>query len=361
MLILFVILIISYLLGSIRIKGVSFGPSMIMLVSLVFGHFGYRVSDQIKNLGLLLFVCPLGITAGPAFLNNFRRNARIYIINGFLIVFSAALLTFVLIKRTGLDPALALGLFTGSLTSTPGLAAASEVSQSPLTVAGYGISYPFGVIGVTLFCQLLARKEQTVQDVRQTEQRNNGQQYYLIDRSGILNFSITIVLGILIGMIRIPLPHGLSFSFGNAGGTLIAGLIMGSLRHIGDLSLAIDDHVLGVIKDLGLSFFLLGSGLEAGSQIVAILRQHGFILLFYGALITLLPMLLSYFITLKISRLGRLEALGSISGGMTSTPALAALSRHDSGNHAVSAYIATYPIALIGVVILTQVIYLLSI
>ncbi|MBQ6559386.1 MAG: hypothetical protein IJL85_00990 [Erysipelotrichaceae bacterium] len=361
MLILFIILIISYLLGNIKIKGVSFGPSMIMLVSLIFGHFGYRISDQIKSLGLLLFVCPLGITAGPAFLHNFKRNARIYIINGFVIVFSAALLTLLLIKKTGLDPALALGLFTGSLTSTPGLAAASEVSQSPLTVAGYGISYPFGVIGVTLFCQLFARKDRSVSEIRKTENAKNDQKYYLIDRSGILNFSITIVFGILIGMIRIPLPHGLSFSFGNAGGTLIAGLIMGSVRHIGGLSLAIDDHVLGVIKDLGLSFFLLGSGLEAGSEIVSILQQHGIILLFYGALITLLPMLVSYFITMKLSRLGLLEALGSISGGMTSTPALAALSQHDSGNRAVSAYIATYPIALISVVILTQIIYLLSI
>ncbi len=361
MLILFVILIISYLLGNIKIKGVSFGPSMIMLVSLIFGHLGYRISDQIKNLGLLLFVCPLGITAGPAFLHDFRRNARIYMINGFLIVFSAALLTFVLIKNTDLNPALALGLFTGSLTSTPGLAAASEVSQSPLTVAGYGISYPFGVIGVTLFCQLLARKDQTAKETYRPEKKSNQQQYYLIDRSGILNFSITIVLGILIGMIRIPLPHGLSFSFGNAGGTLIAGLIMGSIRHIGVFSLSIDEHILGVIKDLGLSFFLLGSGLEAGNEIVPILHQHGVILLFYGAVITLVPMLISCFITLKLSGLSLLEALGSISGGMTSTPALAALSQHDSGNRAISAYIATYPIALISVVILTQIIYLLSI
>ena len=360
MLILFLILIISYILGNIKIKGVSFGPSMIMLVSLIFGHFGYRISDQIKNLGLLLFVCPLGITAGPAFLHNFRKNARIYIINGFLIVMIAALLTVFLIKRTGLDPALALGLFTGSLTSTPGLAAAAEVTGSTLTVAGYGISYPFGVIGVTLFCQLLARKGQTVREYKKPEKQFNEEQYYHIDRSGILNFSITIVLGILIGMIRIPLPHGLSFSFGNAGGTLLAGLLVGSIRHIGDYSLTIDDHVLGVIKDLGLSFFLLGSGLEAGSEMVSILKEHGFILLVYGALITLLPMLISSFITVKLCRLTMLDALGSISGGMTSTPALAALSQHDQGNAAVSAYIATYPIALISVVILTQMIYLFA-
>ena len=360
MLVLFLILIISYILGNIKIKGVSFGPSMIMLVSLIFGHFGFRVSEQIKNLGLLLFVCPLGITAGPAFLNNFKKHAKVYIINGLLIVSSAALLTVLLIKRFSLDPALALGIFTGSLTSTPGLAAAVETSGSPLTTAGYGISYPGGVIFATLFCQLLAKKDPQTAQEQQIPKKNATQQYFMIDRSGILNFSITIVLGILIGMIKIPLPHGLSFSFGNAGGTLISGLLIGSIRHIGGLSLTIDEHVLGVIKDLGLSFFLLGSGLEAGNEIVAIIEEHGFILLLYGALVTLLPMLISFVITRKAFKMPLLDALGSISGGMTSTPALAALAQHDQNNTAVSSYIATYPIALITVVILTQMIYLFA-
>ena len=54
---------------------------------------------------------------------------------------------------------LAIGIFAGSLTSTPALAAATEAlkdSGAGISI-GYGIAYPFGVIGVVLFVQLLPR------------------------------------------------------------------------------------------------------------------------------------------------------------------------------------------------------------
>jgi len=50
---------------------------------------------------------------------------------------------------------LAIGLVAGALTSTPGLASAQETTQSALTSTGYGLAYPFGVIGVILFLKLL--------------------------------------------------------------------------------------------------------------------------------------------------------------------------------------------------------------
>jgi putative transport protein len=51
----------------------------------------------------------------------------------------------------------AIGLLTGSLTSTPGLAAAIETTQSSMASIGYGIAYPFGVIGVILFVRLFPK------------------------------------------------------------------------------------------------------------------------------------------------------------------------------------------------------------
>ena len=40
---------------------------------------------------------------------------------------------------------------SGALTSTPGLAAAIEASGISMASVGYGIAYPFGVVGVVLF------------------------------------------------------------------------------------------------------------------------------------------------------------------------------------------------------------------
>ena len=52
-----------------------------------------------------------------------------------------------------------MGLLTGALTSTPGLAAAQEAAGglADLATTGYAIAYPFGVIGVVLFVQLVPR------------------------------------------------------------------------------------------------------------------------------------------------------------------------------------------------------------
>jgi putative transport protein len=70
-----------------------------------------------------------------------------------------ALTTLGLAALLHLDPALAAGLFTGALTSTPGLAVALDVlgEQGRIATIGYGVAYPFGVAGVVLFIQLLPR------------------------------------------------------------------------------------------------------------------------------------------------------------------------------------------------------------
>jgi putative transport protein len=55
----------------------------------------------------------------------------------------------------GIDKNIAIGLLTGALTSTPGLAAAIDYTNSPLASIGYGVAYPFGVIGVIVFVRLM--------------------------------------------------------------------------------------------------------------------------------------------------------------------------------------------------------------
>lgn len=57
----------------------------------------------------------------------------------------------------GLPTALSIGIMTGALTSTPGLAAALEATGDSIASVGYGIAYPFGVLAVVLFVQLLPK------------------------------------------------------------------------------------------------------------------------------------------------------------------------------------------------------------
>lgn len=357
MLIIFLIFVISYIIGNIKINGISFGSSAIILISLIFGHYGFEISPDIRNLGLLLFVCSVGLSCGPTFINHFRKNAKSYIFNGLFTIAFAALVTILIIKLFSIDIHIALGLFTGALTSTPGFAIASELSKSNITTAAYGISYPFGVVGVTLFCQIMSKKTNKNTNSSIKDKYIN-KKIKVFDSSGLLNFSITMFIGILLGMIKIPLLGGYSFSFGNSGGPLIAGIIIGSIGKIGSYDLSVKDEVLGVLKNFGLSLFLLGSGLQAGKDIVSIINEYGIMLFFLGAIITLSSLLFSYFLTSKVFKLSLINSLGSVCGAMTSTPALGSLSSNIEDESVLSSYAATYPISLISVILFSQILYI---
>lgn len=154
---LFVILLFGSVLGKASIKGISMGSSGILLVAMVFGHFGYQVSGTVQQLGLSLFIVAVGLQAGPRFFRMMRTRGVIFGILGLLIVLIAAVVTVIVSKLFHFSPALSIGLMTGALTSTPGLAAAIQATNDPLASVGYGIAYPFGVLAVVLFVQLLPR------------------------------------------------------------------------------------------------------------------------------------------------------------------------------------------------------------
>ena len=108
------------------------------------------------------------------------------------------------------------------------------------------------------------------------------------------------------------------------------------------------------MREFGLALFLLGAGVSAGSGFVEILKEHGAMLFVYGAIITLVPMLIGYLFAAKVLKLSVFNSLGSICGGMTSTPALGTLIGVTGTDDVASAYAATYPIALVCVVLACQ-------
>lgn len=157
LLLLFLILFLGSLLGGIKVRGLSLGSAGVLLVAMVFGHFGYEVSPIAQNLGLSLFIVSVGLQAGPRFFRMIRSKGIIFGMISVIVIFSASLTTVIVSKIFDISPALGVGLFTGGLTSTPGLAAALQATQDPLASVGYGIAYPFGVLAVVLFVQIVPR------------------------------------------------------------------------------------------------------------------------------------------------------------------------------------------------------------
>ena len=387
----FLIAFLGYALGKIEIKGVGLGAAGVFLMALVFGHFGAgnnswfhqiglvtideakmkSAMKLVQDIGLLCFVTSVGFIAGPKFFSNLKRNAKSYAFIGFCVIGSAALVTAIIIMCTPINAAMGVGILSGALTTTPGFAAAqdallsyenSEALINEVTV-GHAIGYPFGVVGVVLFVQIVpiilradlkVEQQKLVASSDQSGERVLPANLLKLDPMGLAPFALAICLGIILGKVSIPLPGGASFSLGNTGGALLMGLILGHFGHLGKISMELSADFLKSFREFGLIMFLIGAGVPGGNGFVEIIKEQGFILFVYGAIMTLVPMILGYLIARYVVKLCMLNNLGSLTGGMTSTPALGALINAAKTDDVAAAYASTYPVALVMVVLASQ-------
>jgi putative transport protein len=89
------------------------------------------------------------------------------------------------------------------------------------------------------------------------------------------------------------------------------------------------------------------------------IQSNGFNLLLIGLIITLLPMILATFFGLYVFKINFLSLLGTLAGGMTSTPGLSAVDSMTDSNAPSIAYATVYPFAMVILIICAQVIGIL--
>jgi putative transport protein len=370
----------GYVLGRITIKGISLGTAGVFIVALVYGCVFYKqLSDEINtdfvgnalkivdNLGLILFVTAVGFIAGPNFFGNFKKNFKSYVLLAVIIIFSGGLACAgcIAVGRNFTDltteefTAMLTGILSGALTSTPGFSAAKDAVGSDhlqsIVSVGYAIAYIFGVIGVVLFVQIIpkltkADMEKEREMLAPTSKKNTKEKkmFTLIemDSFGIMPFALAAVIGIVIGSFKFG-----NFSLSTTGGCLLVSLIFGHFGRIGKFSIMPKDSTLKVFRELGLMFFLIGAGVAGGAKFVQYFDAVYFL---YGIILTTVPMVIGYLFAKYVLKLSLLNNLGSITGGMTSTPALGTLISTAGTENVASAYAATYPVALISVVLVSQ-------
>jgi putative transport protein len=176
-----------------------------------------------------------------------------------------------------------------------------------------------------------------------------------IDGHGFAAFALAAIIGTFVGMIKIPLTaEGLSgtcFSLTTTGGCLLTSLIFGHFAHIGPVNVTPKDSTLKIFKEMGLILFLVGAGVAGGAEFVALFKFSYFV---YGIFMTVVPMIIGYLFARYVLKLSLLNNLGSLTGAMTSTPALGTLIGVAKTDDVAAAYAATYPIALIAVVLVSQ-------
>ena len=167
-----------------------------------------------------------------------------------------------------------------------------------------------------------------------------------VDEFGFMALGLAIVLGIFIGGINYK-----NFSLTTTGGCLLVSLVLGHFGRIGKISLMPKEHTLKIMRELGLMLFLIGAGVAGGASFVQYFKAVYFI---YGIIMTLVPMVIGYIFAKFVLKMPLLNNLGSITGGMTSTPALGTLIHVAGTEEVASAYAATYPIALVAIVLVSQ-------
>ena len=383
MLCLFGVIAVGYLLGRITIKGISLGTAGVFIVALVFGCVFYKdlssalmlgeqtfVKDALKiveNVGLMFFVTAVGFIAGPGFVANFKKNFKSYVLLGLVIIVGGTLTCIgcIFIGRnfTDLDndslTAMMAGIFSGALTSTPAFSAAKDAVAEGLdsvVSTGYGIAYLFGVIGVVLFVQLMpkilkadvAAERQKITLAETGKKKEYKGKLMDMDDFGLMPLALAVLIGVVVGSLKFG-----NFSLTTTGGCLLSGLIFGHFSHIGPVNLMPKTTTLKVLRELGLVFFLLGAGISGGSRFIELFEGVYFI---YGVVLTVVPMIIGFLVAKYLLKLPLFNNLGSITGGMTSTPALGTLINVTGTEDVAAAYAATYPIALISVVLAVQMI-----
>jgi len=518
---LFLVLTLGFLLGRIKIFGFSLESSAILFVAMFFGNLGFTLNHDLQVLGLILFIYAIGLQAGPTIFNMSRQQSFQFNLLVILLLSSGALLTYLVTLIWHVDMSLAIGLFAGAMTSTPGLAAAQEATGSVLTSTGYGVAYPFGVIGVILFIKLLpllfrtslkdeeealrreeaSQKEEIINqlvlitnaaldgktlqeldfnritgtvisrvvhegqlqvpvaetqlhkndivrivgekskvkaavpflgkeyaeklpearyfesrkfvvtnkeiigktiselnlhaiynanitrirrgglefsaepgqrlcwgdrvrvagDAQQMDQIRHlfGDEMKKLEHSNVFSIILGILMGILAGLIPFSIGKVISFNLGLTGGVLLAGLILSNRGKVGPVIWMVPVPIVNFMRELGLILFLAVVGMKAGSQVLHTVQHEGFKLLLMGALITIVPMLvMSLFARIKF-KLSLLDLFGLISGGMTSTPGLAAATGMTESQRPLIRYASVYPFAMLLMMVFCKILAVL--
>lgn len=516
---LFAVIALGYLIGQIKIYGFSLDVSAVMFVAMIFGNYGFSTPPLIQTIGLLFFIYTVGIQAGPGFFDSFRANGQKYIMLALLIVVSGAILTWGFSWLFDYDKNLTIGIFTGALTSTPGLATVIQESSSPLASIGYTISYPFGVIGVILFIRLspwllrinLKKENEDLKQRMNEEYPEIHRRHYIVQNEGVIGKSLRelnirsitgavisrvmhnenattadpetvlhkgdliravgtedaltrienvigpktskkikldkefdvrpilvtnkmvhnkslgelnlftdfhanvtrvrrsgiditpnpafrlklgdkiivaarkqdmleivklfgnndqklsdtdimpIALGVLAGILlgQLTIMFGdYQFSLGLTGGVLVVALLLGRTGRTGPIIWTLSAPANQLLRQLGLALFLAAVGAGAGKNIMGVAQQYGIQLVLVGAIITIVPMILTIIVARMIYKTNIFELLGAIAGGMTSTPGLAAADAMTENNVPAIAYATIYPIAMVFVIIAVKILCL---
>jgi putative transport protein len=374
-------------------------------------------------LFLILFVATVGLLAAKDIGAVLKKYGLKFVALGLIITFVGAAATYGMtlfttnVLQSDSTPYEVSGVYTGALTSSPGLAAATETATEHATKVvseydsmndkekakvlkmldadykvedypqltadmesafiqnaeagigiGHAIGYPFGVIIVIIAVNFFPKifrinidEEQKIFNKEMDEARAaSGGRVIEETDFDLIALCVAMLFGYTIGKFGIDLNFigiNQTFSLGSTGGVLVGSLILGYVGKIGPVNFRMNSKILGIVRQLSLAFFLAIVGLRYGFKVFDALASSGAILAVVGLVVGLVAMLVGFFIGKYVFKINWIMLSGAICGGMTSTPGLGAAVDAIGSDDPAAGYGATYPFALLGMVLFTIILH----
>jgi putative transport protein len=136
-----------------------------------------------------------------------------------------------------------------------------------------------------------------------------------------VSLGIGMVLGVLLGLIPIPIPGVGTVTLGIGGGPLIVALIFGWLRRTGPLLWVMPLPASIVLRNFGLALFLAAVGINAGAPFVRTVAETGLTMLFIGIAVLLTTVLIVLLVGHYLMKIPYDDLVG-IASGATGNPAI---------------------------------------
>jgi putative transport protein len=185
-----------------------------------------------------------------------------------------------------------------------------------------------------------------------------GDSYRALSEVDILAFSVGPALGLILGLVTLPLPGGIDLRLGIAGGPLIVALVLGYLGRTGPVVWVLPYGANLTLRQIGLLLFLAAIGTRAGWEFRSLLGTGGGLtVILAGAALTCTVAVTVIWFAYRVMRMPY-ALVGGVLSAVQTQPAVLGFAVEQARNDLPNlSYARLYPLALIAKILLVQILY----
>ncbi len=182
-----------------------------------------------------------------------------------------------------------------------------------------------------------------------------------LNHPNLIAIFVGITLGVLIGSIPFFVP-GMPepLKLGLAGGPLIVAILIGRFGPHYKMVTYTTMSANLMLREVGISLFLACVGLGAGETFVASIVSGGYWWILYGAIITIVPILIVALPVRAFRKMNYFRLIGLVAGAQTNPMALAYANSLGGNDQASVAYSTVYPFTMFLRILAAQVLVMLA-